>query len=111
MNVGCSVIARISATTISTLSVPMPVDTQETRRSRYMPVATANSRCRFWGLHRVEQLGHFRGPILVPGQEDVLAQVARSAVDVVLHRSVRKRDASVLARHLHPSWFPRSTQT
>ena len=32
MNVGRSAMARISAITISTLSVPMPVDTHETRR-------------------------------------------------------------------------------
>jgi hypothetical protein len=31
MKVGRSVIARISATTISTLSVPIPVDTTDTR--------------------------------------------------------------------------------
>ena len=34
MNVGRSVIARISAMTISTLSVPIPVATTETRRPR-----------------------------------------------------------------------------
>ena len=46
MNVGCFVIARISATTISTLSVPMPVDTHDTRRPLYIPMV-ANSRLRF----------------------------------------------------------------
>src|SRR5712671_4251735 len=46
MKVGRSVIASISATTISTLSVPMPVETTETRSPRYVPVAEANSRCR-----------------------------------------------------------------
>ena len=46
MKVGRSVIARISATTISTLSVPIPVDTTDTRWPRYVPVAEANSRCR-----------------------------------------------------------------
>ena len=34
MKVGRSVIARISATTISTLSVPMPVETTDTRWPR-----------------------------------------------------------------------------
>ena len=46
MKVGRSVIARISATTISTLSVPMPVETTETRWPRYRPVTEANSRWR-----------------------------------------------------------------
>ena len=45
MKVGRSVIARISATTISTLSVPIPVETTETRSPRYVPVIEANSRC------------------------------------------------------------------
>ena len=39
-------IARISATAISTLSVPIPVETTETRWPRYVPVTEANSRCR-----------------------------------------------------------------
>ena len=46
MKVGRSVIARISATTISTLSVPMPVETTDTRWPRNRPVTEANSRCR-----------------------------------------------------------------
>src|SRR5688500_16544322 len=46
MNVGRSVIARISAMTISTLSVPMPVDRHEMRLPLYVPVADANSRLR-----------------------------------------------------------------
>ena len=46
MKVGRSVIARISATTISTLSVPMPVETTDTRRPRNRPVTEANSRWR-----------------------------------------------------------------
>ena len=44
MKVGRSVIARISATTISTLSVPMPVETTDIRWPRKSPVAEANSR-------------------------------------------------------------------
>ena len=42
--VGRSVIARIYATVISTLSVPIPVETTETRVPRYVPVTDANSR-------------------------------------------------------------------
>ena len=37
MKVGCSVIANISATTISTLSVPIPVEITEIRRPRHGP--------------------------------------------------------------------------
>src|SRR5262245_23773716 len=46
MMVGRFVIARISAITISTLSVPIPVDTMDTRWPRYVPVTEANSRWR-----------------------------------------------------------------
>ena len=44
MKVAASVISMTSASTISTLSVPMPVDMQLTRMPRYVPVAVVISR-------------------------------------------------------------------
>ena len=45
MRVGRGASARISARAISTLSVPMPVDTAEMRSPSHVPVTDANSRC------------------------------------------------------------------
>ena len=77
MNVGRCVIARISATAISTLSVPMPVETTDTRWPRYVPVADANSRCSMLELDGIEARGDPGGPRRVAGEEDVLGQLAR----------------------------------
>ena len=94
MKVGRSVIARISATTISTLSVPIPVDTTDTRWPRYVPVAEANSRCRRSSSIESRARGDPGGAVGVAGEEDVLGQFSRSEADVVLpfsNREVRRR--------------------
>ena len=89
MNVGRSVIARISATTISTLSVPIPVETTETRcagvragRGHELPMAALE-------LDAVEAGGDAGGAVRVAGEEDVLGQLAWAEPDVVLPFSGR----------------------
>ena len=98
MKVGRSVIARISATTISTLSVPMPVETTDTR----WPSIRAGGRCELpvsvLQLDGIEARGDPGGPVMVAGEEDVLGQVARSESDVVLPFTVRDRDAAISGR-------------
>ena len=103
MKVGRSVIARISATTISTLSVPIPVDTTDTRSPRYVPVTVANSRLTPLELDRVETRGDPGGPIWVTGEEDVLGQLAGAECDVVLPFPDRECDAVVRVRQDRPS--------
>ena len=95
MKVGRSVIARISATTISTLSVPMPVETTDTRWPRYRPVAEANSRCRCSSSMDSKREAIRRGPIGVTGEEDVLGQFAWTESDVVLPFSGWDRDPAI----------------
>ncbi len=95
MKVGCVVMARISASTISTLSVPMPVETAEMRRPWKRPVIEANSRWRWRISMSVSRCGDALDAILVAGEEDVLGQLAWSERDVVLPFGVGKRDAGV----------------
>ena len=98
MNVGCSVIARISASTISTLSVPMPVETAETRGPRYVPVRDANSRWRCSRSMESKRDGDPLDAVLVAGEEDVVGQLARAEPDVVLPLTGGDCDAGIRVR-------------
>ena len=98
MNVGRSVIARISATTISTLSVPIPVDID---RDALAPVRARDRHelpVPMLELDAVEAGGDAVGPVRVAGEEDVLGQFARAESDVVLPLAGRERDAGVRVR-------------
>ena len=95
MKVGRSVIARISATTISTLSVPMPVDTTETRWPAIRPRDRRELAMPVLELDRVEARGDTGGPVRIAGEEDVLGQFAWAETDVVLPFSGRDRNAAI----------------
>ena len=103
MNVGCLVMARISASTISTLSVPMPVETHDMRRPLYMPgdrgelaVAVLVAR----SSRSARRLGRCG-----PGRRAAgcTRQVRPGRVDVVLPFRVRQRDAAVRVGKLSSS--------
>ena len=98
MKVGRSVIARISATMISTLSVPIPVETTETRG----PAIRAGDRGELampaLELDGVEASRDARSPVGVAGEEDVLGQFARSEPDVVLPFADRQGNAGIRVR-------------
>ena len=85
--------------TISTLSVPMPVETTEMRRPRCQPVTELNSRWRRATSTESRSAGDAVGPVRVAGQEDVVRHLAGREVDVVLAIGVGQRDQGVRMRH------------
>ena len=111
MNVGRCVSARTSATTISTLSVPMPVAMTEIAQAA-MPAGDGVELAVATGdLDRVEQAGDAVGAVGVPGQEDVVRDLAGGEVDVVLAIGVGQRDQRVRMRHERSSLSSRDLAT
>ncbi len=109
MKVGRSVIARISATAISTLSVPMPGRHDRDPLAPVRPGGRRELAVPVLHLDRVEARGDPGGPILVTGEEDVLGQVARAESDVVLPVPFGDRDPAIAGVSTRVSAFGKTS--